>query len=62
MWQWRAKQLAVALIAIFAVSAAGATLVEYGVALIVAIVVGTAAINLLATAVSSEISDTASAF
>ena len=43
-------------------SEAGATLVEYGVALLVAIIVGTAAINTLATAVGTEISETASAF
>jgi Flp pilus assembly pilin Flp len=40
----------------------GATLVEYGVALIVAIVVGASAINALATAVGNEISETAGAF
>ena len=40
----------------------GATLVEYGVALIVVIVVGTTSITALATAVGDEISDTASAF
>ena len=40
----------------------GATLVEYGVALIVAIVVGASAISALGTAVGNEISETASAF
>ena len=46
----------------FAKSTSGATLVEYDVALIVAIVVGASAINALANAVGSEISETASAF
>lgn len=40
----------------------GATLVEYGVALVVVIMVGGATINALATAVGTEISETASAF
>lgn len=40
----------------------GATLVEYGVALIVVIVVGSAAISALATAVGTEIGETADAF
>ena len=40
----------------------GATLVEYGVALIVAVVVGAAAISALADAVGNELSETASAF
>ena len=39
----------------------GATLVEYGVALLVVIIVGSAAIGALATAVGTEIGDTASA-
>ena len=40
----------------------GATLAEYGIALIVAIVVGSAAITQLANAVGDELSETASAF
>lgn len=40
----------------------GATLVEYGVALIVAIVVGASAISALGSAVGNEIAETASAF
>ena len=41
---------------------AGATLVEYGVALLVVIIVGGAAIGALGTAVGNEIGETASAF
>lgn len=40
----------------------GATLVEYGVALLVVVVVGSATITALASAVGNEISETASAF
>ena len=40
----------------------GATLVEYGVALIVAIIVGASAISALGNAVGKEITETASAF
>lgn len=40
----------------------GATLVEYGVALLVVIIVGATAIGALGTAVGNEISQTASAF
>lgn len=40
----------------------GATLVEYGVALLVVIIVGSAAISGLANAVGNELSETASAF
>ena len=40
----------------------GATLVEYGVALLVVIIVGSATIGALATAVGNEISETTSAF
>jgi|GEM_PF-3557071 len=40
----------------------GATLVEYGVALLVVIIVGSATISVLATAVGNEITSTASAF
>lgn len=40
----------------------GATLVEYGIALLVVVVVGTATLSALATAVGNEISDTADAF
>ena len=40
----------------------GATLVEYGVALLVVIVVGAASIGALATAVGTEIGETANAF
>ncbi|MXQ07530.1 Flp family type IVb pilin [Alphaproteobacteria bacterium GH1-50] len=47
---------------LFCVSSSGATLVEYGVALIVAIVVGASAISALGTAVGNEIAETASAF
>ena len=43
-------------------NASGATLVEYGVALLVVIVVGSTAIGALATAVGNEIGETASAF
>ena len=41
---------------------AGATLVEYGVALLVVIIVGATAITALATAVGDEIEATADAF
>lgn len=40
----------------------GATLVEYGVALLVVIIVGAASIGALATAVGDTIGETASAF
>ncbi len=40
----------------------GATLVEYGVALLVVIIVGSATISALATAVGTEIQETTSAF
>ncbi len=40
----------------------GATLVEYGVALLVVIIVGAAAISGLADAVGTELNETASAF
>ena len=40
----------------------GATLVEYGIALLVVVVVGTATLNALATAVGNEISETTDAF
>ena len=40
----------------------GATLVEYGVALLVVIIVGATAIGALGTAVGTEISETADAF
>ena len=43
-------------------SESGATLAEYGVALIVVIIVGGVAISALGTAVSNEIQNTASAF
>ena len=46
----------------FVKSEDGATLVEYGVALLVVIIVGTASIGALATAVGDTLSDTASAF
>ena len=46
----------------FKASESGATLVEYGVALLVVILVGSATIGALATAVGDEISETASAF
>ena len=49
-------------IAKFKKSESGATLVEYGVALLVVIIVGAATIGALATAVGDEISETASAF
>jgi Flp pilus assembly pilin Flp len=42
--------------------AAGATLVEYGVALLVVIIVGAGAITALGNVVGDEISDTAAAF
>lgn len=41
---------------------AGATLIEYGVALIVVIIVGSVAIVSLADAVGTELSETANAF
>lgn len=40
----------------------GATLVEYGVALLVVIIVGAASIGALATTVGNELGETASAF
>lgn len=46
----------------FFASQSGATLVEYGVALLVVIIVGGTAITGLATAVGDELTDTASAF
>lgn len=46
----------------FCVQTSGATLVEYGVALLVVIIVGAGTIGALATAVGTEISETASAF
>ncbi len=46
----------------FAASVSGATLVEYGVALLVVVIVGGATIGALATAVGNEISETTSAF
>ena len=44
------------------VAESGATLVEYGVALLVVIIVGATAIGALGTAVGDEISATANAF
>jgi len=46
----------------FFVDTCGATLIEYGVALLVVVIVGAAAISGLATAVSDNINETASAF
>ena len=46
----------------FVSNVSGATLVEYGVALLVVIIVGGATIGALATAVGNEISETTSAF
>ncbi|PWK56850.1 hypothetical protein [Silicimonas algicola] len=46
----------------FIVVAAGATLVEYAVALLVVIIVGSATISALANAVGTEIRETTSAF
>ena len=40
----------------------GATLVEYGIALLVVVIVGTATLGALATAVGNEISETTNAF
>ena len=40
----------------------GATLIEYGVALLVVVIVGGATLGALATAVGNEISETTSAF
>ena len=40
----------------------GATLAEYGIALVVAVIVGSAAISQLANAVATELSETATAF
>ena len=55
------KKLCWALIG-FSRRADGATLAEYGIALVVAVVVGAAAIGQLADAVGNELSETASAF
>ena len=46
----------------FLLDRSGATLVEYGVALIVAIIVGASAISALGNAVGNEITSTADAF
>ena len=46
----------------FTQSTSGATLVEYGVALLVVIIVGASAVSGLATAVGTELNETASAF
>ena len=46
----------------FLADVGGATLVEYGVALLVVIIVGAASIGTLATAVGTELGNTASAF
>ena len=46
----------------FLVRDEGATLAEYGVALIVAIVIGASTMSFLADAVGDEIAETASAF
>ena len=46
----------------FLTDESGATLVEYGVALLVVIIVGAASLGILGTAVSTAISNTASAF
>ena len=46
----------------FLKSTAGATLVEYGVALLVVIIVGAASISALGDAVGTTLADTASAF
>ena len=40
----------------------GATLVEYGIALLVVVIVGSATLGALATAVGNEISETTDAF
>ena len=48
--------------AAFTRNESGATLVEYGVALLIVIIVGATAISGLATAVGNELTDTASAF
>ena len=50
------------LLARFGNSENGATLVEYGVALLLVIIVGAAAITGLADAVGNELQETASAF
>lgn len=46
----------------FIYDVSGATLVEYGIALLVVVVVGTATLSALATAVGNEISETTDAF
>lgn len=46
----------------FLVRTGGATLVEYGIALLVVIIVGSVTISALATAVGNEITETTSAF
>ena len=46
----------------FLLETSGATLVEYGVALLVVVIVGAGALTALATAVGDELEATASAF
>ena len=46
----------------FLKNVSGATLVEYGIALLVVVIVGGATLGALATAVGNEISETTSAF
>ncbi|MCV6595412.1 MAG: hypothetical protein OIF48_20880 [Silicimonas sp.] len=46
----------------FLTATSGATLVEYGIALLVVVIVGSATLGALATAVGNEISETTSAF
>lgn len=49
-------------LSVFLASSSGATLVEYGIALLVVVIVGGATLGALATAVGNEISETTSAF
>ena len=46
----------------FVANTSGATLVEYGIALLVVVIVGGATLGALATAVGNQISETTSAF
>ena len=46
----------------FVRDASGATLVEYGIALLVVVIVGSATLGALATAVGNEITETTNAF
>lgn len=49
-------------IKVFLASASGATLVEYGIALLVVLIVGASSIVVLSDTVATELGETASAF